>query len=57
MKKIWGALFLCFMLVLVGCGKEETPVEAFHTYAKAWNKQKFAEMYDQLSENAKKENF
>ncbi|WP_242161614.1 penicillin-binding transpeptidase domain-containing protein [Bacillus cereus group sp. BfR-BA-01522] len=54
MKKIWGALFLCFMLVLVGCGKEEMPVEAFHTYAKAWNKQKFAEMYDQLSENAKK---
>ncbi|KFM98663.1 penicillin-binding transpeptidase domain-containing protein [Bacillus clarus] len=54
MKKIWGLLLLCVALVLVGCGKEEKPQQAFDTYAKAWNKQKFADMYDQLSENAKK---
>ncbi|HEK9104251.1 TPA: penicillin-binding transpeptidase domain-containing protein, partial [Bacillus pseudomycoides] len=54
MKKLWGLLFLCFTLILVGCGKEEKPAQAFDTYAKAWNKQKFADMYDQLSENAKK---
>ena len=40
--------------MLVGCGKEEKPAQAFDTYAKAWNKQKFADMYDQLSEDAKK---
>ena len=34
--------------MLVGCGKEK-PQEAFDTYVKAWNKQKFADMYDQLS--------
>ena len=49
-----GILFLCLTFMLVGCGKEEKPQEAFDTYAKAWNKQKFAEMYDQLSEKAKK---
>ncbi|MBJ8029616.1 penicillin-binding transpeptidase domain-containing protein [Bacillus cereus group sp. N21] len=54
MKKLWGLLFLCFTLMLVGCGKEEKPEQAFDTYAKAWNKQKFADMYDQLSEDAKK---
>ncbi len=43
--------------MLVGCGKEEKPQEAFDTYAKAWNKQKFAEMYDQLSEKGKKKIF
>ncbi|HDR3376332.1 TPA: hypothetical protein QCN54_006094, partial [Bacillus anthracis] len=53
MRKIWGILFLCLTFMLVGCGKEEKPQEAFDTYAKAWNKQKFAEMYDQLSEKAK----
>ncbi|KAA0765388.1 penicillin-binding protein 3 [Bacillus sp. SH5-2] len=55
MKKIWGILFLCLTFMLVGCGKEEKPQEAFDTYAKAWNKQKFADMYEQLSENAKKD--
>ncbi|MGY0011587.1 penicillin-binding protein 3 [Bacillus anthracis] len=55
MRKIWGILFLCLTFMLVGCGKEEKPQEAFDTYAKAWNKQKFAEMYDQLSEKAKKD--
>ena len=41
--------------MLVGCGKEEKPQEAFDTYVKAWNKQKFADMYDQLSKNAQKD--
>ncbi len=40
--------------MLVGCGKEEKPQEAFDTYVKAWNKQKFADMYDQLSKKCKK---
>lgn len=53
-EKIWGILFLCLTFMLVGCGKEEKPQEVFDTYAKAWNEQKFADMYDQLSENAKK---
>ena len=34
-----GILFLCLTFMLVGCGKEEKPQEAFDTYAKAWNKQ------------------
>ena len=54
-EKGMGVLFLCLTFMLVGCGKEEKPQEAFDTYAKAWNKQKFAEMYDQLSEKAKKD--
>lgn len=49
-----GDSFLCLTFMLVGCGKEEKPQEAFDTYTKAWNKQKFADMYDQLSEKAKK---
>ncbi len=49
-----GDSFLCLTFMLVGCGKEEKPQEAFDTYVKAWNKQKFADMYDQLSKNAKK---
>lgn len=53
-EKNMGILFLCLTFMLVGCGKEEKPQEAFDTYVKAWNKQKFADMYDQLSENAKK---
>ncbi|HDR4834428.1 TPA: penicillin-binding protein 3, partial [Bacillus cereus] len=55
MRKIWGILFLCLTFMLVGCGKEEKPQEVFDTYVKAWNKQKFADMYDQLSKNAKKD--
>ena len=34
-----GILFLCLTFMLVGCGKEEKPQEAFDTYVKAWNKQ------------------
>ena len=49
-----GILFLCLTFMLVGCGKEEKPQEAFDTYVKAWNKQKFADMYDQLSKMQKK---
>ncbi|WP_369899850.1 penicillin-binding transpeptidase domain-containing protein [Bacillus manliponensis] len=54
MKKIWGSLLLCSSLLLVGCGQEEKPEEAFHTYMKDWNEQKFESMYDQLSKEAKK---
>ena len=48
-----GDSFLCLTFMLVGCGKEEKPQEAFDTYVKAWNKQKFADMYDQLSKMQK----
>ena len=48
-----GILFLCLTFMLVGCGKEEKP-QAFDTYVKAWNKQKFADMYDQLSKMQKR---
>ncbi|MFI8709113.1 penicillin-binding transpeptidase domain-containing protein [Bacillus sp. NPDC077411] len=54
MKKIWGLLFFCLLLVLVGCNKEETPEQAFNIYIKLWENKKFADMYDQLSEHAKK---
>ena len=30
-----GILFLCLTFMLVGCGKEEKPQEAFDTYAKS----------------------
>ena len=49
-----GILFLCLTFMLVGCGKEEKPQEAFDTYVKAWNKQKFADMYDRLSKMQKR---
>ncbi len=41
--------------MLVGCGKEENHKKHLIHMQKAWNKQKFAEMYDQLSEKAKKD--
>ena len=49
-----GILFLCLTFMLVGCGKRRKPQEAFDTYVKAWNKQKFADMYDQLSKMQKR---
>ncbi len=52
-KKIWGMLFIFSMLFIVGCGKEEKPEQAMDTYVKAWNEQKFDEMYEQLSKEAK----
>ncbi|MFD3448740.1 penicillin-binding transpeptidase domain-containing protein [Microbacteriaceae bacterium 4G12] len=53
MKKWWGALFLCLSLLLVSCNKEEQPDQAFDTYIKAWNENKFDTMYEQLSTDAK----
>ena len=53
-KDMGDSFSFCLTFMLVGCGKEEKPQEAFDTYTKAWNKQKFTEMYDQLSEKAKK---
>jgi len=54
LRKIWGILFLCLTFMLVGCGKEEKPQEAFDTYVKSWNKQKFADMYDHYQKMQKK---
>ncbi|WP_347551687.1 penicillin-binding transpeptidase domain-containing protein [Pseudalkalibacillus hwajinpoensis] len=43
-----------FLLLLAGCSDRPSPVDAFDTYVKDWNKQEFASMYDQLSPAAQK---
>ncbi|EOO25735.1 penicillin-binding protein 3 MecA [Bacillus cereus VD133] len=53
MKKIWGLIFFCIVLVLVGCNKEDKPEKVFDMYTKSWNEKNFTNMYDQLSEHAK----
>lgn len=45
---------LVFVFVLVSCSKEQTPEEAASQYINAWNKQKFEDMYEQLSEQTRK---
>ncbi|MEC2758090.1 hypothetical protein P9Y28_28335 [Bacillus cereus] len=45
MRKIWGILFLCLTFMLVGCGKEVKPHEAFDRFVNAWNIDYFADMY------------
>ena len=49
-----GILFLCLTFMLVGCGKEENHKKHLIHMQKHGIKQKFAEMYDQLSEKAKR---
>ncbi|UOY92857.1 penicillin-binding transpeptidase domain-containing protein [Ectobacillus sp. JY-23] len=51
MKKIGSLILLC--LLMVACNKEPQPEEVMDKYIKAWNKQNFSEMYEQLSEDAK----
>ncbi len=53
MKKIVGILFLLVVTVLAGCSKEPTPDQRFADYIALWNQQKFAKMYDYLSNDAK----
>ena len=53
MKKIVGLLLLLIVAVLAACSKEPTPEERFNDYVTLWNQQKFASMYDYLSNDAK----
>src|SRR5690242_8873406 len=39
---------------LTGCSKEPTPQDRFAKYIALWNEQKFDQMYDYLSNDAKK---
>ena len=55
MKKITAAV-ACILLmtvgILAGCNKEPQPADRLSQYIKLWNEQKFAEMYDYLSQSA-----
>lgn len=53
MKKFVGIMFLLVVIALAGCSKEPTPKERFSDYIALWNQQKFAKMYDYLSNDAK----
>ncbi|WP_066070567.1 penicillin-binding transpeptidase domain-containing protein [Neobacillus soli] len=56
MRKVVGLLFSLVLLVLpalAGCSKEPTPEDRFAEYIGLWNQQKFAKMYDYLSNDAK----
>ncbi|MFF2447200.1 penicillin-binding transpeptidase domain-containing protein [Neobacillus sp. NPDC058068] len=55
MRKFAGVLVLVLLLVFVfaGCSKEPTPEDRFAEYIALWNQQKFAKMYDYLSNDAK----
>ncbi len=55
LKKIITSFICILLLVLLSsCNKEPSPENRFSEYIKLWNKQKFAEMYDYLSADAKK---
>ncbi|WP_312470482.1 penicillin-binding transpeptidase domain-containing protein [Neobacillus sp.] len=53
MRKLAGFLLLIVVLVFTGCSKEPTPQERFSEYIALWNQQKFTQMYDYLSKDAK----
>ncbi|SHP74493.1 cell division protein FtsI/penicillin-binding protein 2 [Mycobacteroides abscessus subsp. abscessus] len=53
MKKFIWLLLVSIILILTSCNKEPVPEEQFSTYVKLWNDQKFEEMYDYLSAEAK----
>lgn len=53
MKKFIWLLLVSIILILTSCNKEPVPEEQFSTYVKLWNDQKFEEMYDYLSTEAK----
>ncbi|MEH7180632.1 penicillin-binding transpeptidase domain-containing protein [Neobacillus vireti] len=56
MKKVKGLLVLAVLLVLVaaGCSKEPQPQDQLAAYIKAWDEQKFEQMYEYLTESSKK---
>nr|WP_211171186.1 penicillin-binding transpeptidase domain-containing protein [Bacillus sp. DNRA2] len=51
---IIGIVGLIFLLLLTSCNKEPSPEDQFSKYIKLWNGQKFSQMYDYLSTDAKK---
>ncbi|MFJ5718154.1 penicillin-binding transpeptidase domain-containing protein [Neobacillus sp. NPDC093127] len=55
MRKFAGLLVFGLLLVFVfaGCSKEPTPEDRFAEYIALWKQQKFAKMYDYLSNDAK----
>ncbi|MFC3882121.1 penicillin-binding transpeptidase domain-containing protein [Bacillus songklensis] len=57
MRKVWKVLLFALFLVTVlsACSNEEQAQERFNEYAKRWNKQDFAGMYEYLSSESKKE--
>ncbi|MCH6267432.1 penicillin-binding transpeptidase domain-containing protein [Neobacillus citreus] len=55
MKKVAGLLLAVVLgVLLASCSKEPTPQDRFSEYIALWNKQKFADMYNYLSNDAKK---
>ncbi|MFL6561063.1 MAG: penicillin-binding transpeptidase domain-containing protein [Bacillus sp. (in: firmicutes)] len=56
MKKFAGTMLMMLLVaaVLAGCSKEPTPQDRFSKYITLWNDQKFDQMYDYLSNDAKK---
>ncbi|RFU66817.1 penicillin-binding transpeptidase domain-containing protein [Bacillus sp. V59.32b] len=51
MKKL--LLLFSILLVIAGCEKEPAPEDRLTAYTKLWNEQKFDQMYDYLSTDAK----
>lgn len=54
-KSLMTFVFFVFVIVLSACSEAPTAADRFSEYIKLWNDQKFSEMYDKLSSNAKKE--
>lgn len=55
MKKLFWLLPMILIAILAGCNNDKpTPDERLSQYIKLWNDQKFDEMYDYLSSDAKK---
>lgn len=61
MKKTLWAMIILLLFILTSCSKEPQPEDQFSTYVKLWNDQKFEDMYDYLSaearDNIKKDEF
>lgn len=53
MKKSLLFLIMFAVVALAGCNKEPQPEDRFASYVKLWNEQKFEEMYEYLSTEAK----
>jgi penicillin-binding protein 3 len=55
LRRVAGFLVMVLLVVaaLAGCSKEPTPQDRFSEYIALWNKQKFDQMYEYLSKDAK----
>jgi penicillin-binding protein 3 len=53
-KIVMGLACMLLVFLLASCNKEPSPENRFSEYIKLWNKQKFTEMYDYLSTDAKR---